>query len=106
MNDFMTYSKGTKVLPNDSNIYKAKLIKLVNFMIAWKREDMQDTNGSETSDPMMKSIPQMKHVLHRYAIGVKCSSTDNIIDSSASGRLLEICPRGNNKMLLYIFPRS
>jgi hypothetical protein len=34
MNDFMTYSKGTKVLPNDSNIYKAKLIKLVNFMIA------------------------------------------------------------------------
>ena len=33
MNDFMTYSKELKVLP-DSNIYKAKLIKLVNFMIA------------------------------------------------------------------------
>ena len=33
MNDFMTYSKEPKV-PNDSNIYKAKLIKLVNFMIA------------------------------------------------------------------------
>ena len=64
---------------------------------------MQDTNGPETSDPKMKSIPQMKHALHRYAIGVKCSSTDNIIDSSASGRLLEICPRGNNKMLLYIY---
>src|ERR1043165_1511050 len=54
----------------------------------------------------MKSIPQMKHALHWYAIGVKCSSTNNIIDSSASGRLLEICPRGNNKMLLYIFPHS
>ena len=72
---------------------------------------MQDTNGPEMSDPKMKSIPQMKHALHRYAIeaiitGVKCSSTDNIIDSSASGRLLEICHRGNNKMLLYIFPRS
>ena len=64
---------------------------------------MQDTNGPETLDPKMKSIPQMKHALHRYAIGVKCSSTDNIIDSSASGRLLEICPRGNNKMLLYIY---
>src|SRR3954465_13541728 len=49
----------------------------------------------------MKSIPRMKHALHQYAIGVKCSSTDNIIDSSASGRLLEICPRGNNKMLDY-----
>ena len=64
---------------------------------------MQDTNGPEKSDPKMKSIPQMKHALHRYAIGVKSSSTDNIIDSSASGRLLEICPRGNNKMLLYIY---
>src|SRR3954471_15992067 len=64
---------------------------------------MQDTNGPETSDPKMKYIPQMKHALHRYAIGVKCSSTDNIIDSSASGRLLEIFPRGNNKMLLLFF---
>ena len=53
---------------------------------------MQYTNGPETSDPYMKSIPQMKHALHRYAIGVKCSSTDNIIDSSASGRLKGICP--------------
>ena len=66
---------------------------------------MQYTDGPEMSDPYMKSIPQMKHALHRYAIGVKCSSTDNIIDSSASGRLLEIRPRGN-KMLLYVFPRS
>jgi hypothetical protein len=106
MNDFMTYSKEPRSYQMIQNIYKAKLIKLVNFMIAWKREDMQDTNGPELSDPKMKSIPQMKHALHRYAIGVKCSSTDNIIDSSASGRLLEICPRGNNKMLLYIFPRS
>ena len=62
---------------------------------------MQDTNGPETSDPKMKSIPQMKHALHRYAIGVNCSSTDNIIDSSASERLLDICPRGNYKVCYY-----
>ena len=64
---------------------------------------MQDTNGPETSDPVMKSIPQMKHALHRYAIGVKCSSTDNIIDSSASGRLLDICPRVNIKVCYYLY---
>src|SRR4051812_18931995 len=103
MNDFMTYSKEPRSYQMIQNIYKAKSVKLVNFMIVCKREDMQDTNRPETPDPKMKSIPQMKHALHRCAIGVKCSSTDNIIDSSASGRLLEICPRGNNKMLLYIF---
>ena len=64
---------------------------------------MQYTNGPETSDLYMKSIPQMKHALHQYAIGVKCSSTDNIIDSSASGRLLDICPRGNNKVCYYLY---
>ena len=39
--------------------------------------------------------------------GVPCvyqtSQCNWIIDSSASGRLLEICPRGNNKMVIIIF---
>ena len=36
-------------------------------------------------------------------ISVKSHGDVNwIIDSSASGRLKEICPRGNNKVVIYI----
>ena len=35
-------------------------------------------------------------------IGVKSHGDVNkIIDSSASGKLKEICPRGNNKVIIY-----
>ena len=38
----------------------------------------------------------------RWTIGVKSHGDVNyIIDSSASGRLKEICPRGNNKVIIY-----
>ena len=38
-----------------------------------------------------------------WTISVKSHGDVNyIIDSSASGRLKEICPRGNNKVVIYI----
>ena len=37
-----------------------------------------------------------------WTIGVKSDDDANkIIDSSASGRLKELCPRGNNKVIIY-----
>ena len=42
--------------------------------------------------------------IHMWTIGIKSHGDVNkIIDSSASGRLKEICPRGNNKVVILYF---
>ena len=39
-----------------------------------------------------------------WTIGVKSHDDVNyVIDCSASGRVKEMCPRGNNKVIIYIF---
>ena len=40
--------------------------------------------------------------IHMWTIGVKSDGDVNwIIESSAGGRLKEICPRDNNKVIIY-----
>ena len=52
------------------------------------------------SDLLTKTLSLAKHVQHREAMCVKLLLQTIIIDSSASGRLLEICPRDNNKCVI------
>ena len=55
------------------------------------------------ADPLTKPLPRVKHDQHLSAMGVRLlPNVNQIIDSSASGRLLELCPRGNNKDIIII----
>ena len=47
---------------------------------------------ANVADPLTKPLPQPKHEGHVRAMAFDVY----LIDSSASGRLLEICPRGNH----------
>ncbi len=54
---------------------------------------MQNTYGFNVADPLTKPLSQPKHEAHTRAMGIETC----VIDSSASGRLLVICPRGNHR---------
>ena len=61
------------------------------------------------SDPLTnKPLSQVRYEQTPWVLDSLQSHSDvnYIIDSSASGRLLEICPRGNNKMVIIVFPCS
>ena len=56
------------------------------------------------ADPLTKLLSQAKH--DHTSLLFECYShgdVNQIIDSSASGRLKEICPRGNNKVVILYF---
>src|SRR3954465_7800541 len=55
------------------------------------------------ADPLTKPLPRVKNDQHLSAMGVRLlPNVNSIIDSSASGRLLELCPRGNTKDVIII----
>ena len=54
------------------------------------------------ADPLTKPLSRAKHDQHQDSMGVRIITMQSRLLTSASWRLKEICPRGNNKVVIYI----